>query len=385
MRDERSEDTPTVDLVGPLKPKAAPDAKTPAIVEKAAEPLSPAPSAPAFLDDDDLVPAVRSFAIQQPSVPPPLPKRSLAPAPERAKGQPPAAPRPLPLPAGEERTVEVARPTEAELRARATTYRPPPPEPAWRRGIVWMLTSAVVGGSAMFVVMRMREDHPDAAPKATVAVAAPVAPPQTAPSTSGDTVKLPVAMGSAYPEGHPPVAASAADPAVQSSVASAAVVPVPPEPATSLPPTAGPRGASSGDISRAPGRPGDTPKPPGAVVPSSGAPAELLASAAQARQQGKLPRAKTIYRGILARSPDDVEALTGLADVARAEGKGSDARAFYQHALIVNPGHGPAILGLADTLWELDDKDGARARYRELLKRAPPSSYPARVESRAAL
>ncbi len=377
MRDERSEDTPTVDLVGPLKPKAAADANTPAIVEKADEPLSPAPSAPAFLDDDDLVPAVRSFAIQQPSVPPPLPERSLAPAPERANGQPLAAPRPLPPPAGEERTVEVTRPTEAELRARATTYRPPPPEPAWRRGIVWMLTSAVVGGSVMFVVMRMREDRPDAAPKATVAAAAPAAPPRTVPSTSGDTVKLPPAMASA---------ASPADPAPPSSAVTAAVVPVPSNLATGHPPTAGPRGAgSSGDISRAPGRAGDTPKPPGAALPSSGAPAELLASAAQARQQGKLPRAKTIYRGILARSPDDVEALTGLADVARAEGKGSDARAFYQHALIVNPGHGPAILGLADTLWELDDKDGARARYRELLKRAPPSSYPARVESRAAL
>jgi Tfp pilus assembly protein PilF len=111
---------------------------------------------------------------------------------------------------------------------------------------------------------------------------------------------------------------------------------------------------------------------------------DLLAAAAQARQEKHPARARTIYQGILARSPDDVDALTGLADLARADGKSSDARSFYVHALIVNPNHGPAILGLADTLWDQDEKDAARSRYRELLRRGSASSYPARVGERAA-
>jgi tetratricopeptide (TPR) repeat protein len=111
---------------------------------------------------------------------------------------------------------------------------------------------------------------------------------------------------------------------------------------------------------------------------------DLIAAAAQARQQGNTARARSIYRGILGKKPDDPDALTGLADLARADGKSSDARAFYEHALVVNPNHGPAILGLADTLWDQDEKDAARVRYRDLLRRAAASSYPARVENRAA-
>jgi tetratricopeptide (TPR) repeat protein len=113
----------------------------------------------------------------------------------------------------------------------------------------------------------------------------------------------------------------------------------------------------------------------------------MLASAVRqakvARSVGDAAHAHELYQQALAISPDDPEALLGLADMARAEGKYSDARAYYEHALIGAPSSVPALLGLADTLWDLDNKDLARTKYSELIRRAPPGSYPDRVKDRA--
>jgi len=93
--------------------------------------------------------------------------------------------------------------------------------------------------------------------------------------------------------------------------------------------------------------------------------------------------ARELYRTALAVNPDEPDGLVGLGELARADGKNTDARAYFEHALIGSPAYVPALLGLADTLWDLDNKDLARARYAEVVRRAPLGTYPERVRNRS--
>jgi tetratricopeptide (TPR) repeat protein len=111
--------------------------------------------------------------------------------------------------------------------------------------------------------------------------------------------------------------------------------------------------------------------------------ADTLRQARTARNSGDTARAHDLYQQAVALSPDDADALVGLGDLARAQGKITDARAYFEHALIGTPSNVPALLGLADSLWDLDSKDQARARYAEVLRRAPTGTYPERVKDRA--
>jgi hypothetical protein len=313
MRDEESGNTPTQNLLGPLKPKAAEPAE-------AAEEL-------------DVPPDAEPHPLFVASTPPP-PRPPLH-----------TPPNPWHRPAisfvdsRSEMTVHRPRPSAADLRGRMASGT------TWGRGIVWMLASGLVGGVAVFAALKLRAPRPDdgaSEPDPPVQAAQPTA---EEPSPVPQPVPVPPAV----------VATSAASEG----------------PAPSAQP---PRSTVAAAV----------PSPPASAAPARrSSSVEALGAAAVARQQGKTAQAKTIYRGVLDKNADDIDALVGLAELARAEGKSSDARAFYEHALIVSPGHGPAILGLADTLWDMDDKDGARARYRELLKRGAPTTYPARVVDRA--
>ena len=334
MRDEESGNTPTVNLLGAVRPKGKgdPSAALPDTGSQEAE----ADSAD-LEDEDDLVPAVRSFAVPPTSRPPPVPDRPSVSRPPSQK---------------EEMTVQRDRPLDSELRARPTV-RPPAQRPTWVRGMAWMLVSAVAGGGVMYVVMTMRaraEQPEEGAPGTSLA---------ETPSAAGSTSTTPTAIATSIPTS---LAASTVP--AGSSVPSLAIA----SPSASAPVAAAIRAPTAT-------------APPVRRVPIVSV--DLLAAAAQARQDKQPARAREIYRTILGKTPDDIDALTGLADLARADGKSSDARAFYEHALAVDPNHGPAILGLADTLWDLDEKDAARGRYRDLLRRAPASSYPPRVENRA--
>jgi predicted Zn finger-like uncharacterized protein len=116
---------------------------------------------------------------------------------------------------------------------------------------------------------------------------------------------------------------------------------------------------------------------PNAVDVSGG-----MGAASTAIKKGDWNRARQIYEGLVARNPNDSEALSGLGDVARAQGQLSGAIAEYKRALAVNPSYLPALLGVADTEWASGDHASALRGYKDISDRFPEGTYPAYVKTR---
>jgi predicted Zn finger-like uncharacterized protein len=107
-----------------------------------------------------------------------------------------------------------------------------------------------------------------------------------------------------------------------------------------------------------------------------------LQAAGQAIKHGDWDRARQIYEGLVARNPNDSEALAGIGDVDRAQGNTSGAIAAYKRALAVNPSYLPALLGAADTEWATGDRATAIRGYKDIADRFPEGTYPSYVKSR---
>jgi tetratricopeptide (TPR) repeat protein len=107
-----------------------------------------------------------------------------------------------------------------------------------------------------------------------------------------------------------------------------------------------------------------------------------LQTAAQAIKRGDWGRARQIYEGLIARNPNDSEALSGVGDVDRAQGNSAGAIASYKRALAVNPSYLPALLGVADTEWASGDHTSAARAYKDIADRFPEGTYPSYVKSR---
>jgi tetratricopeptide (TPR) repeat protein len=107
-----------------------------------------------------------------------------------------------------------------------------------------------------------------------------------------------------------------------------------------------------------------------------------LQAAAQAIKHGDWNRARQIYEGLVARNPNDSEALAGIGDVDRAQGNTAGAIASYKRALAVNPSYLPALLGVADTEWASGDRASAARAYKDIADRFPEGTYPAYVKTR---
>jgi predicted Zn finger-like uncharacterized protein len=118
--------------------------------------------------------------------------------------------------------------------------------------------------------------------------------------------------------------------------------------------------------------------PPGTVVMSGS-----VGQAMQALAKGDKDRARQIYEGLVAKNPNDSEALTGLGDVARASGDTAGAIAAYKRALAVNPSYLHALIALADTYWASGNRGEAIRLYHDIMDRFPESAYPAYVKQRA--
>ena len=108
-----------------------------------------------------------------------------------------------------------------------------------------------------------------------------------------------------------------------------------------------------------------------------------MQAAAQAIRKGDWEKARQIYDAIVARNPNDSEALCGVGDVARAEGDSAGAISAYRHVIAINPSYLPALLGLTDTQWATGDRATATKGYREIVDRFPEGTYPAYVKQRA--
>jgi tetratricopeptide (TPR) repeat protein len=108
-----------------------------------------------------------------------------------------------------------------------------------------------------------------------------------------------------------------------------------------------------------------------------------MQSAGQAIKRGDWGRARQIYEALVARDPNDSEALAGIGDVDRAQGNMSGAIAAYKRALAVNPSYMPALLGVADTEWASGNRADATRKYKDIADRFPEGTYPSYVKTRA--
>ena len=99
----------------------------------------------------------------------------------------------------------------------------------------------------------------------------------------------------------------------------------------------------------------------------SGSYQDLLARAHAAQASGDLSKAEQLFRAVLARNPQDTEALSGLGDIARAKGDKNASLKYYEDVAKQNPGYIPALVGMADAKWDAGDKAGAVAIYKQIL------------------
>ncbi len=151
------------------------------------------------------------------------------------------------------------------------------------------------------------------------------------------------------------------------------------QPGTAPSPSAAPSaGDATGQAPAPVAAPAPVPEPPRANVPTT------MQAASQAINRGEFERAERIYQGIVATTPNDSQALTGLGDVLRLRSDPWGAIDAYERAISVNPSYLPAQLGLADTRWSRGDQSGAARTYKHIVDSFPDGMYPSYVTQRAA-
>jgi predicted Zn finger-like uncharacterized protein len=104
--------------------------------------------------------------------------------------------------------------------------------------------------------------------------------------------------------------------------------------------------------------------------------------ASRAMAKRDFGQARTIYESLVAKSPGDPEALTGLANVKRATGDSAGAIGDYKRALAANGSYLPAMIALGDIYWASGQQGEAMRVYREIVDRFPESAYPAHIAKR---
>jgi predicted Zn finger-like uncharacterized protein len=145
--------------------------------------------------------------------------------------------------------------------------------------------------------------------------------------------------------------------------------------AVSALPSAGPAPGAAGAAAVAPGEP----------IPRGGDFRKLLVDASAAKNSGDLTRADALYQAAREQQPNNVEALSGLADVARMRGDNATAGAYYDSVIKQNPTYLPALMASADLKWAAGDRTSAVALYRRVTAQAAPGSqYAQKAAARVA-
>jgi len=110
------------------------------------------------------------------------------------------------------------------------------------------------------------------------------------------------------------------------------------------------------------------------TAPDEGAPAAAaanlrsqLAAARAAVKSGDLARGEQLFRTVLARDPNNTEAMSGLADIARKRNDSSSASEMYDRVLEQNPSYIPALVARADQKWAAGDRAGAIELYQRIV------------------
>ncbi len=107
---------------------------------------------------------------------------------------------------------------------------------------------------------------------------------------------------------------------------------------------------------------------------TSGAQADEVTRAYGAFQLGKLEVADELYRRALAREPDRIDALLGLAAIAMRENRRADAHGLYREVLAKSPRH-PVASAALFMLEGGDGNEATEARLKLLADREADSPY----------
>ncbi len=89
--------------------------------------------------------------------------------------------------------------------------------------------------------------------------------------------------------------------------------------------------------------------------------------AATLHRQGDLSGAAEVYEAVLARTPNQIEALSGLGDIARQRHSNAKAISYYNRVLSQSPTHLPTVMASADMNWHAGRRQAAVNLYRRAL------------------
>jgi predicted Zn-dependent protease len=88
---------------------------------------------------------------------------------------------------------------------------------------------------------------------------------------------------------------------------------------------------------------------------------------------GNIPASRTLYHGLLARAPERIAFIHGLAELENSQGNAQQAAEIYGQGLKVYPGNTLLSLALAETLIRQRDYASARNLLEQQLRRNPAS------------
>jgi len=98
---------------------------------------------------------------------------------------------------------------------------------------------------------------------------------------------------------------------------------------------------------------------------------DVLASAIQSHQEGKLGEAEKIYRAVLQAIPNQADACHFFGVLLHQRGRSEEGIEYIQRAIVGNPGYVDAHNNLGNVYKETGDVENAVAAYRTVLGFAP--------------
>ncbi|MCP4196495.1 MAG: tetratricopeptide repeat protein [Proteobacteria bacterium] len=107
----------------------------------------------------------------------------------------------------------------------------------------------------------------------------------------------------------------------------------------------------------------------------SGSIDSMLIRAKRFQERGQTTNAMNLYNKVLERSPNNIDALSGLAYGYRDIHANGRAIATFRRVLGLQPSFGPALLGLAETFKNQGQKEQALKYYNKYLSTNPSGRY----------